>query len=171
MGLQAIPSLGLGAGYVSFSGVTAAAYNSPSNPDGTPLTPLNSTTSSFDATAQTLAATVGLESFWLNNTIFGMTYGTIPGYEYSPQNHVDHEGNVYPATGTVTTVGGVTTVTLPLFLDVYIVLTDGIAYDDIISGQIVASTVPEPSTIILAGVGLVAGSMLIFHTRRRLRKA
>jgi hypothetical protein len=73
-----------------------------------------------------------------------------------------------PGLGTVTTLGGITTITIPISVDVPLVVS-GIPLDAIFTGQIVASLpVPEPSTLILAGLSLL-GLASVIRSRKKMR--
>jgi hypothetical protein len=127
----------------------------------------------FDATQQDVGLTSAGISYWLNGVAAGL--GILYGSEVvapptaSVQNNVSSGGYSTYAQGVVTSLGGVTSILLPVFADVEQVVS-GITLDVLLSGQIVATSVPEPSTFVLAGVGLV-GSLVVVSARRRLRKA
>ncbi len=177
-GLTVQPDNVLGAsGYIALSGAAGDITNY-SGPSG--LTLVNGTTSSFHATNQNFVLTAAGLAFWLNVPGLGVDYGTevLAPPAVSVQNGVDAYGFSTYSTGTVTTLAGITSITLPVFadvhVDVYIGPTSYIPLDVVMTGQIVASSVaspvPEPSTLVLACVGVV-GSLLVFNARRRPRNA
>jgi hypothetical protein len=172
-GLVLVPNaLGL-TGFLSV--YNAAATITDFTPGGTALTP-GPGTGVFDATEQNIGLTSAGISYWINAQSLGagILYGSevVAPPTASVQNNVSSGGYSTYAQGTVTTVGGITSILLPVFADVQQVVS-GITLDVLLSGQIVAtsvSAVPEPSTFVLAGVAL-AGSLVVAGARRRLRKA
>jgi len=168
--LQLDPATGLGTGYISIANAVSDITNATSSPSGTPIT-----AGTFDATQQNVLVTAGNLAYWLNTTIAGLVYGSevaaTPTKPLSAQNGIDSQMNTYPQVGTVTSVAGITTITLPIFADQFVLIGSGVGIDIVFTGQIVATaaSIPEPSTFVLAGIGLV-GSILLFKARRR-RKA
>ncbi len=158
---QLNPSVGLGVGYFSASGESFSVSGD------TPLTPVSATESVFSATVETLSVSIGNYAAWVDSQYFGFNFGSATGLSYEGQNGVDRFGNIYVGTGTLTTVDGVSTITLPVFADLYIyVVGDSHPSDVIWTGQIVASTVPEPSTLVLAMAGALSAATLSFFRRR-----
>jgi len=132
------------------------------------------TAGTFDATQQTISLLTANIAYWLNVDIPSLLVGIEFGSEVvapptaTAQNGVDTAGVSNYQLGTV--VGN--TIVLPLFADVSQAVS-GLTVDVIFQGQIVASPgalVPEPSTFVLGGIGLI-GSMLAFGARRSGRKA
>jgi hypothetical protein len=130
---------------------------------------------SFDATAQTIQLTTAQLALWVNAEglmipgvgILPETLTITPGSNAIAPNGIDSSGTSNYQTGTV--VGN--TITLPIFADVQEGVS-GITLDIVFSGQIVATAgaaVPEPSTFVLGGLGLV-GSVLAYRVRRGARK-
>jgi hypothetical protein len=155
---------GLATGYISIS--SALSDVSDFTAGGTALSG-----GSFDATQQNVLVTQGSIAYWISapaisaTPLFGSSVIAPP--TLSAQNGVDSSGNSNGQVGTVTNIGGVTTITLPIFAD-QVVSVSGLPVDVIFTGQIVATaTVPEPTTFALAGVGMV-GLMLVAN--RRLRR-
>ncbi len=124
---------------------------------------------------QNVVLTQGIANYWLNTgSIAGIVYGTL-GASGAVPNGIDSYGNDTGNTGTVTTVGTITTIDLPIYGDISEHISTGsgsVTLDIILTGQIVASvtSIPEPSTLVLASVGLVS-SLLVVAARRRKRKA
>ena len=106
--------MGLGVGYFSASGESFSVSGD------TPLNPVSATESVFSATAETLSVSIGNYAAWVDSQYFGFNFGSATGLSYEGQNGVDRFGNIYVGTGTLTTVDGVSTITLPVFADLYI---------------------------------------------------
>ncbi|HEY1599939.1 MAG TPA: PEP-CTERM sorting domain-containing protein [Pirellulales bacterium] len=156
---------GLATGYISIS--SALSDISDFSAGGTPLSG-----GSFDATQQNVLVTQGSIAYWISapalsaTPLFGSSVIAPP--TLAAQNGVDSAGNSNGQVGSVTTIGGVTTITLPIFAD-QVVSVSGLPVDVVFTGQIVATaTVPEPTTFALAGFGIV-GLMLV--ATRRLRRS
>jgi hypothetical protein len=167
-GLQLNPLIGLGTGYASIYNVASS------------VTDLTSPTSLsgglFDATQQNVNILSGTLAYWLNTTIAGLVYGNEVAAPptLSARNGIDSHGSTgYIGSGSVTTVGPLTTVTLPVFADAYVAIGSGVGIDIIFDGQIVAVaggvSIPEPGSITLMGIALVGGG-LGWAVRRRHRQ-
>jgi len=154
---------GLATGYLAISGALSDVTDFAAG--GTPLAG-----GMFDATQQNILVTAGNGAYWINApSLGGVQNGTtvLAPPALSAQNGVDSQGNVFPQNGSVMTVGPVSTITLPLFADQVVTLS-GLPIDVIFTGQIVATSVPEPSTMVMAVLGLAGLVPLVV---RRLRKA
>ncbi|HEY4309429.1 MAG TPA: PEP-CTERM sorting domain-containing protein [Pirellulales bacterium] len=128
----------------------------------------------FDTTGLTVSTDAGNLDYNLNagNGDFNppdQNFQTGTAFQNGTTGIGGNSGNIAgAANGTIVTAGGISTLTIPVFVDV-VVNTGLLVVDAIFSGQIVATAVvPEPSSFALAGLGLIA---LVPAVRRRLRKA
>jgi PEP-CTERM motif len=122
--------------------------------------PLALTAGTFDGSLVTVGTTVGDADFNLTGPFPVNGTSSLAG-----QTGL----NGLLTIGTVVTAGGLTTITIPISVDVPVSVS-GLTFDAIFSGQIVASgpAVPEPSTFVLAGIGLVGIGLSIVKRRRAL---
>jgi len=172
-GLQLNQGIGLGTGY-------ASVFNVASN-----VTDFNGATpvvagGLFDATQQNVNILSGNLSYWLNlgapfnEVVYGSTAAAPP--TLSARNGIDsHSSTGYIGSGSISSVGPISTVTLPVFADAFVAIGSGVGVDIIFSGQIVAVagavSIPEPGSITLMGIALVGGGVTwAARRRRRLQK-
>jgi hypothetical protein len=124
---------------------------------------------SFDTTGLTVSTDAGNLDYNLNVGNGDGPPQTGTAFQNGTTGIGGNSGNIAGAgNGSIVTVGGISTLTVPVFVDV-VVNTGLLVVDAIFTGQIVATAVvPEPSSFALAGLGLIA---LVPAVRRRLRKA
>lgn len=164
-GLQLNTSIGIGTGYASISASSFSAGGA---------APLSG--GMFDPNLNTsITLLSGNLAYWLNTTIAGLVYGTEAAPATTVTNGVDSHGSTgYIGPGTVTTVGPVTTVKLPVFVDDFITISSGVGIDIVFSGLITATAssavIPEPGSITLMGIAVVGGGVGWAIRRRRRQK-
>jgi hypothetical protein len=133
---------GLNVTIPGIGGGVVAARNYVSDATSPPIPRIGN---SFDATQVTLSLVAGTTDY--NLTILGNPVAGSFGPGLPTLNML--------AGGTITQAGGIYTLTLPIHVEGPVTVS-GITVIDVYAGQIVATApVPEPSGLLLAGVGLL----------------
>ena len=128
--------------------------------------PLNGAYIDFSGLVATLTGTSPLVGTAFDSTglSIGFTAGSLDFPDSRPINLSGHSGLISGAGDGSFVLG---TYTIPIKVDVPLITPFG-NYDAVFTGSIVAASLPEPGTFILAGLGLLASIPLLRRSQRRL---